>query len=112
MIRSIGGLASEMSKHYLGISIELDSLRNLPVQLLIGSEDSDDITIRENSPYWTNGANHAGTTRLERVESLYLQYQQLGSDVQLEIIDGCKHEWLPLKTRTIAFFETQLRNLQ
>jgi pimeloyl-ACP methyl ester carboxylesterase len=87
-------------------SIDIELLKNLPIQLLVGQEDNADITIQEDSPYWVHGANRAGTTRHERLVSLHQQYHQMGCDVCLKIVDNCGHEWLPLKLPVINFFET------
>ena len=93
-----------------GQSIQTDILKSVPIQLLVGQQDNADITIQKGSPYWTIGANQAGITRHERLFSLQRQYQQIGCDARLHIVDDCGHDWLPLKSLTIDFFETIIRN--
>ncbi|MCY3864679.1 MAG: alpha/beta hydrolase [Chloroflexi bacterium] len=88
-----------------GRAIDIPGLRALPIQLLLGENDNADITIAEGDPWWVPGANLAGATRRERLDSLYRQYQQIGSDVRLDVIANCGHDWQPLRDATIRFFE-------
>ena len=81
------------------------ALRALPIQLLVGENDNEDITVAQDDPGWAPGANHAGATRRERLAALYEQYQRQGCDATLEIIEDCGHEWPPLRDATIRFFE-------
>ena len=87
--------------------IHREAMRDLPVQLLIGSDDNKDITIIPDSPYWTDGANLAGTTRAARLNALHYQYEQLHADVSMHIVPECAHVWLPA---IIHFFERIIRN--
>lgn len=93
------------AERLFGRAMDIAALRALPIQLLLGENDDDDITIADDDPGWTPGANLAGATRRERLESLFKQYQRLGCDATLEIVDGCGHEWPPLRESTIRFFE-------
>lgn len=88
-----------------GRAIDIPALRALPIQLLVGENDDDDITIEEGDPWWTPGANLAGATRRERLDSLCRQYRRLGCDARLEVIANCGHEWAPLREATVRFFE-------
>lgn len=86
-------------------AIDIPALRALPIQLLVGANDDDDITIAEDDPGWTPGANVAGATRRERLDSLYRQYQRIGCEAKMEVIANCGHEWTPLREATVRFFE-------
>lgn len=94
-----------------GQGIHADSLSNLPIQLLIGENDNADITVVEGDTDWVPGANRAGITRRQRLESLYRQYQQIGCDVRIEVVRDCGHDWLPLRDATIRFFEVPAKAL-
>ncbi|MYE27964.1 MAG: alpha/beta hydrolase [Chloroflexi bacterium] len=96
------------AERLFGRAIDIPALRALPIQLLVGANDDDDITIAEDDPGWTPGANQAGATRRERLDSLYRQYQRIGCDANLEVIANCGHEWTPLREATIRFFEASL----
>ncbi len=91
-----------------GRAIDRPALRALPIQLLVGENDDDDIRIAEGDPWWAPGANLAGATRRERLAALYGQYQRLGCKATLEVIKDCGHEWPPLRDATIRFFEAHL----
>ncbi|MDE2945704.1 MAG: alpha/beta hydrolase [Chloroflexota bacterium] len=93
------------AERLFGRAIDIAALRRLPIQLLVGENDDDDITIADDDPWWAPGANLAGATRRERLASLFGQYQRLGCDATLEVIEGCGHEWTPLRDATTRFFE-------
>ena len=86
-------------------AIDIPALRALPIQLLVGENDDADITIPEGDPWWVPGANLAGATRRGRLASLHVQYRQLGCDATMSVIEGCAHEWAPLRDATVRFFE-------
>ncbi len=93
------------AERLFGRAIDIPALRALPIQLLIGENDDDDITIKKGDRWWVPGANRAGVNRRERLDSLHRQYQQIGCDAQLEVIANCGHDWQPLRDATIRFFE-------
>lgn len=93
------------AERLFGRAIDASALRALPIQLLVGANDDDDITIAEDDPGWTPGANLAGATRLERLDSLYRQYRRIGCEAKMEVIANCGHEWTPLREATARFFE-------
>ncbi len=93
------------AEQLFGRAIDIPALRALPIQLLVGENDDDDITIAKGDPWWAPGANRAGVNRRERLDSLYRQFQQIGCDAQLEVIANCGHEWTPLREATVRFLE-------
>lgn len=93
------------AERLFGRPIDIPALRALPIQLLVGENDNEDITVAQDDPGWAPGANHAGATRGERLKALYEQYQRLGCDLTLDIVEDCGHEWPPLRDTTIRFFE-------
>ena len=95
------------AERLVGRPIRATALRGVPIQLLVGENDDDDITIAEDDPWWVPGANLAGATRRERLASLHAQYQLLGCSATLTKVKGCGHEWLPLRDATIHFFELE-----
>ena len=89
-----------------GQVIDAGALRDMPIQLLVGENDNANITTNKGDADWAPGANRAGSTRRERLVSLYEQYRQIGCDVTLELVEDCGHNWLPLQEPTVAFFES------
>ena len=89
-----------------GQVIDAGALRDMPIQLLVGENDNANITTYKGDADWAPGANRAGSTRRERLVSLYEQYRQIDCDVTLEVVEDCGHNWLPLQEPTVAFFES------
>lgn len=77
-----------------GIRADLDALRRLPVQLVVGSADLEtwEITHREGGKHWMPGANDAGRTRPERLAALQRSLQAAGVNAQLDIVPGVAHD--------------------
>ncbi len=91
----------DLNTHF-GQAINIEELRQVPIQLIIGADDDADITANDDIPQ----ARIAGNTRRARLQTLYENYQQHGLSVQRDIVDDCAHDWLPLAPQTITFFET------
>ena len=96
-------------KALFGQRIDITALRTVPVQLVIGKQDNEDITIKKGNRYWADGANQAGTTRLERSQALYHHYQQQNIPVHYSTVDDCGHEWLPLMPPILDFYQSILK---
>jgi poly(3-hydroxybutyrate) depolymerase len=93
-----------------GIALNLDALRRVPVQMLVGSADLDtsEITHREGGRNWMPGANDAGATRPERLAALHRSLSAAGVAVTHEVILGATHEVAPVIERAKPFLATQL----
>ena len=76
-----------------GIGIDLDRLRRLPVQMVIGDEDLEtwEITIKPGSRFWMEGANDAGETRIDRLNSLRDNFVANGIAVRFDRVPGVGH---------------------
>ena len=77
-----------------GHPIDLNALRRIPVQLVIGGDDTEtwEITHTPHSRYWRAEAERSGTNRLERIKSLRRSLEAEGVKVRLDVIPGVKHE--------------------
>jgi poly(3-hydroxybutyrate) depolymerase len=97
-----------------GIALNLDALRRVPVQLLVGSADLDtsEITHREGGRNWMPGANDAGASRPERLAALHRSLSAAGVDVIHEVIVGAAHEAAPVVERAKPFLALQLSRLR
>jgi pimeloyl-ACP methyl ester carboxylesterase len=93
-----------------GITLNLDALRRVPVQMLVGSADLDtsEITHREGGRNWMPGANDAGASRPERLAALQRSLSAAGVAVTHEVIVGAAHEVAPVIERAKPFLATQL----
>jgi len=97
-------------KKRLGIALDLDALRRVPVLTIVGAADLDtgEITHREGGRYWMPGANDAGATRPERMEALRQSLLRAGVDVTHEILPGVGHDPWPIIERAKLFLAARL----
>jgi poly(3-hydroxybutyrate) depolymerase len=97
-------------REQFGIAPNLDALRRVPVQTIVGAADLDtrEITHREGGRYWMPGANDAGTTRPERIQALRQSLSRAGVEVTHEIVAGVGHDPWPIIDRAKLFLALQL----
>ncbi len=77
-----------------GKALDIDRMREVAVQMVIGDEDTDtwEITIRPGSSWWMEEANIAGSTRIDRINALRESYEDEGIAVRLDTVPGTAHE--------------------
>jgi len=94
-----------------GKSLDLAAMRQVPAQLLVGREDTntDAITHRPGRGKWMPGANDAGVTRIDRLHTLYKNWQAQDLAVSLEEIPGAGHDCRPLVAPAVRFFAEHMR---
>jgi poly(3-hydroxybutyrate) depolymerase len=94
-----------------GNALDLDALRRVPVQTLVGAADLDknEITHREGGRYFMAGANEAGASRPQRLEALTRSLCQAGVKVTHESLPGVGHDPWPIMDRAKPFLAGQLR---
>ncbi|WP_010140204.1 hydrolase [Oceanicola sp. S124] len=90
----------------LGAPFRSEPLRALPIQLLIGAEDTspEGVTIREGSDFWTAGANEAGATRVERLDALETALRGIGASPERQDVPGVAHLGTGLQPAVKDFF--------
>lgn len=93
-----------------GRAIDLDAMRRLHVQLVIGAEDTDtdEITVEPDSELWMDGANDAGVTRIDRIRTLADNWKQHGIDNELALVPGVGHKGTAVMAEVNAFFDRVL----
>lgn len=75
-----------------GQDIDLDALRRVAVQMVVGEADVE--TWEINNPGGTNwmpGADAAGTTRVERLRALHANFAEHGIEARLDLVPGVGH---------------------
>jgi pimeloyl-ACP methyl ester carboxylesterase len=77
-----------------GKKINLDAMREVKVQTLIGTEDNLtwEIAIPRDSAFWMNGADLMGENRLDRIEALAKSFETQGIRVRRDTVAGVAHE--------------------
>jgi poly(3-hydroxybutyrate) depolymerase len=97
-----------------GKPLNLDALKALPVHLVVGKADLDtwEITHREGGKFYMAGANDAGRTRPERLESLRKSFEASGVDATLDLVDNVPHNGLACVDKVQDFFAAALRALR
>ena len=72
-------------RELFGTDVKVDELRKLPVQMIVGGEDTDTWEIAE------PGIDAGGDTRVERLTTLRDNWEQHGIKVQFDLIEGMAH---------------------
>jgi pimeloyl-ACP methyl ester carboxylesterase len=76
-----------------GIRIDLDALRKVPVQMVIGGDDVETWEINNpGGPNWMDGVQETGSTRIERLETLRDNFVAQGIDVRFDVVPGVAHK--------------------
>lgn len=88
-----------------GRDLDLERLRAIPVQLLVGAEDS--------TPHFGEAGaaayNRAGRNRIERLRALASNYRAHGIRTEYQEIAGVKHEFERLAAVAIPFLRDEIR---
>lgn len=77
-----------------GKRLNVEALRQVPVHMVVGKADIEtwEITHREGGKFYMPGANDAGQTRPERLETLRQSFADNGVAVQLDVVDNVPHD--------------------
>jgi poly(3-hydroxybutyrate) depolymerase len=93
-----------------GAEPDVAAMRRVPVQMIIGSADLEtwEITQSEGGPYWMEGANDAGRTRLDRLQRLRQSYEGAGISVRFHVLRNVAHDALRCIPAAEEFFAQML----
>lgn len=93
-----------------GHPLDLASLRKVAVQMVVGKADLEtwEITHRPDSRNWVEGANAAGSTRPERMQSLHRSFERAGVAAELVLVPNMAHASQPSAHIAASFFSRQL----
>ncbi|TKA08488.1 alpha/beta hydrolase [Actinacidiphila oryziradicis] len=90
-----------------GIQLNLDQLRSVAVQIVVGENDTE--TWEINNPddtNWLDGAGAAGKTRIERANTLAANFTAHGINARVDLVPGAAHEVTKIFPAARRFFET------
>lgn len=76
-----------------GRPIDLDAMRRVPVQMVVGGDDTEtwEITIAPGSTLWMPGADLAGRNRQDRMIALKASFENAGIAVRHDVVPGVAH---------------------
>jgi poly(3-hydroxybutyrate) depolymerase len=99
-------------KERFGIEPDIAAMRNVPVQMVVGAADLEtwEITHRETGKHWMPGANDAGRTRPERLDSLRRSFEAAGVKVQFDLVPNVPHDGNRVVEHVENFFAAVLKN--
>ncbi|MGF3056026.1 hypothetical protein [Microbacterium sp. YY-01] len=82
------------TQEQIGMSADLEALRMLPIQLVVGALDiGEGYPVPRESGIWRDDLELAGSTRLERATTLYQAFRDIGAaEVRLDVVDDQAHE--------------------
>ncbi|MCR6483061.1 alpha/beta hydrolase [Amycolatopsis sp. OK19-0408] len=81
-----------------GVDLDLEALRAVPVQMIVGADDVETWEIAE------PGVDAGGDTRVERLTSLRDNFEAHGIGVRLDVVPGLAHRGLQLQPVVQEFF--------
>jgi poly(3-hydroxybutyrate) depolymerase len=94
-----------------GAPIDLAALRAVPVQTVIGADDTEtwEITIPSESPRWMPGADIQGPNRQDRIAALGASLARNGVAVRHDVVPGVAHDGYAVLGPVRAFFAGVLK---
>lgn len=97
-----------------GKAVDAEALRKVAVHMIVGKADLEtwEITHREGGKYHMPGANSAGRTRPERLESLRRSFEAAGVHAVLDLVDNVPHDGLKCVPQVQDFLAATLRRLR
>ena len=97
-----------------GTAPDLDAMRRVAIHMVVGDADREtwEITHKPGGRRWMEGANDAGPTRPDRLETLRRNFAEHGIEAQLEIVPGVSHDAARVVPRVQGFFARTLRRMR
>lgn len=99
-------------KERFGIDIDVTAMARVPVQMIVGAADLEtwEITHREGGRHWMPGANDAGRTRPERLDSLRRSFEAKGIKVRFDLVPNVPHDGNRVVKHVQTFFADVLKD--
>jgi len=97
-----------------GIAPDIAAMRRVAVHMAVGGADREtwEITHRPGTRHWMEGANDAGATRPDRLETLRRNLAAHGIEAQFDIVPGVAHDGARVVTKAQDFFARTLRRMR
>ncbi len=97
-----------------GKAVDIEALRQVAVHMIVGKADLEtwEITHREGGKFFMPGANSAGATRPERLESLRRSFEAAGVKAVLDVVENVPHDGLKCVGQVLDFLAAELRKLR
>lgn len=104
--RSEWWVGTRRMEEIFGRPFQPERMRQVPVQLVIGSEDTKtwDVTVGPNSAFWMDGINDTGENRMDRLRSLQKALLTLGINPRFDVVPGVAHDGSLIQEPVKAFF--------
>ncbi len=101
-------------KNVFDIELDLDAMRNVPVQMVVGGNDIEtwEITIPEGGRWYMPGVNDSGVTRIDRLTALRESFEQRDIAVQFDTVPGVAHAGFEIVPTVESFFSAVLAEQQ
>jgi len=98
-------------KARFGIEADPAAMASVPVQMVVGAADLEtwEITHREGGRHWMPGANDAGRTRPERLDSLRRSFEAAGMRVRFDLVPNVPHDGNKVVGHVQDFFADMLK---
>lgn len=85
-------LGTQDFEEIFGTGIDLEAMRKVPVQMVVGADDVETWEINNvGGPNWLDGVEKTGSTRIERLECLRADFAEHGIEVCFDIVPGVGH---------------------
>lgn len=93
-------------EYLLGAPLRPEIMRNVPVQLVIGADDTlpDGTMVGKKSTFWMDGINDSGHTRMERLNNLANNLSSIGVKTEIAIVPDTGHEGGKIQAPVKDFF--------
>ncbi|WP_368654463.1 hypothetical protein AB4Y30_05375 [Ornithinibacillus sp. 4-3] len=93
-----------------GVPVRFDLMKQVPVQMIVGGDDVEMEEINDtNDPFWMDGMDAYGKTRVERLKALHKNFADHGIEARLDIVPGVKHEGFKVLEPVKEFFTKSLK---
>jgi poly(3-hydroxybutyrate) depolymerase len=94
----------------MGVAPDIAAMRRVAVQMIVGAADLEtwEITHKPGGRHYMPDANHAGTTRPERLDALRRSFEAEGISVRFDLVPNMPHDGLKAVPRVEDFFAEAL----
>lgn len=94
----------------LGKPVNVDAMRSVPFQMVVGSCDVEtwEIEVHPGHSTWMEGVNDSGETRVERLKALQASFEAHGIGTSFVEVSGAAHDRLKCIGAAKDFFEKHL----